>query len=94
MEKYEWGPNIEVYYTNDQVKRYIETIYVVNFYTSYQYDKEKGYIYTTNDLFDKSKVTFYNGDTEIKDNKLRMILAGYSITYEKIKDQIIKLIIL
>ena len=28
---------------------------------------------------------------KIKDNKLRMILAGYSITYEKIKDQIISL---
>ena len=28
---------------------------------------------------------------KIKDNKLRMILAGYSITYEKIKDQIVAL---
>ena len=28
---------------------------------------------------------------KIKDNKLRMILAGYAITYEKIRDQIISL---
>ena len=28
---------------------------------------------------------------KIKDNKLRMILAGYSVTYEKIKEQIISL---
>jgi len=99
MEKYEWGPDIRIYYKNDQVESYIETIYVLNFYTSYQYDKEKGYIYTTDGSFDKSQVNFSSGETEIKDNKLILsyednivaeyrIFNYYSSEYDLSKDYI------